>query len=78
MAEDQAQEFVRDVAGQDEEEYALGQYLAQMESQMETAARNLQFEKAAKLRDRIGELKSLTAPEKAVKGSAVRRGKKKR
>ncbi len=48
-----AEAFVREVAGQDKEEYELGQEVADLERQMELAARNLEFERAAKLRDRI-------------------------
>ena len=52
-----AEEFVRGIAGQDREEYELGQEVAGLERQMELAARNLEFEKAAKIRDRIQALK---------------------
>ena len=54
----QAEETVMAAAGQNEEEYEFGQYVSELERQMETAARNLEFEKAAKLRDRIQEIKS--------------------
>jgi excinuclease ABC subunit B len=47
------EQFVREIAGQDKEEYEMGQEIADLERHMETAARNLEFEKAAKLRDRI-------------------------
>ncbi|MBF0330596.1 MAG: excinuclease ABC subunit UvrB [Candidatus Omnitrophica bacterium] len=50
------EQFVREVAGQDKEEYDLGQEIAALERHMELAARNLEFEKAAKLRDRIQQL----------------------
>jgi excinuclease ABC subunit B len=52
-----AQAFVREVVGQDKEEYELGQEVAGLEREMELAARNLEFEKAAKIRDRIQALK---------------------
>ncbi|MBF0620163.1 MAG: excinuclease ABC subunit UvrB [Candidatus Omnitrophica bacterium] len=57
-----ADEFVRAVAGQDREAYDLGQKVAELERQMEMAARNLEFEKAARIRDRLVELKKLSEP----------------
>ncbi len=53
----QAEELVREIVGVNEEEYAFGNYVAQLEAQMELAARNLEFEKAAKIRDKIKDLK---------------------
>lgn len=50
-------ELVREVAGQDKEEYDFGQHIAELERQMELAGRNLEFERAARIRDRISELK---------------------
>lgn len=52
-----AEVLVREVAGQDREEYEFGQKVAELERQMEQAARNLEFEKAARIRDKITELK---------------------
>jgi len=52
-----AEQIVREVAGQDKEEYEFGQKVAELERRMELAARNLEFEKAAAIRDRIVELK---------------------
>jgi len=40
------------------DEYELNKYISELEYEMELAARNLQFEKAAVLRDKIKELKS--------------------
>ncbi len=57
LAQEEAQELVFAVAGQNEEEYTLSNHLAQMEREMELAARNLQFERAAMIRDRIKEIK---------------------
>jgi excinuclease ABC subunit B len=57
----EAEEFVREVAGQDKEEYDFSQRIAELERQMELAARNLEFERAAKIRDRIKEFKK-TSP----------------
>ncbi len=61
-----AQEVVRDVAGFSEEEYAVSSAIMELESEMELAARNLQFEKAALLRDKIKELKSLPGQRNSV------------
>jgi excinuclease ABC subunit B len=57
----QAQNVVMEAAGQSEEEYALETYLSDLERQMELAARNLEFEKAAKIRDKIKELGHVTS-----------------
>lgn len=54
----EAREVVVDVAGQSEEEYEIDTLIAELEREMELAARNLQFERAAELRDRIKELKN--------------------
>lgn len=52
----EAEEFVQDLTGQNRDEYELNRYIAELEYEMELAARNLQFEKAAQLRDEIKEL----------------------
>ncbi|MBI5416085.1 MAG: excinuclease ABC subunit UvrB [Candidatus Omnitrophica bacterium] len=57
LVQDEARELVLTVAGEDEEEYTLNDYVARMEREMELAARNLQFERAAVIRDKIRELK---------------------
>jgi excinuclease ABC subunit B len=49
--------FVRDISGQSEEQFQLGAFISDLEYEMELAARNLQFEKAAAIRDKIKELK---------------------
>ncbi len=56
---EEAKEFVEDLTGQSKEEYELNQYISELEYEMELAARNLQFEKAASFRDKIKELKSV-------------------
>ena len=56
-----AEELVVGLTGQDRDNYELNQYLSELEYEMELAARNLQFEKAARLRDKIKELKSAAA-----------------
>ena len=55
----QAKEIVQDVTGETEEEYDILEVIAQLEGEMEDAARNLQFEKAIVYRDQIHRLKSL-------------------
>lgn len=56
-AEEQAEEIVLDVVGENAEEYALHSHIADLEREMELAARNLQFERAAAIRDKIKEFK---------------------
>ncbi|MDD4938823.1 MAG: excinuclease ABC subunit UvrB [Candidatus Omnitrophica bacterium] len=50
---EEAEEFVADLTGQEKDEYELNKYISELEYEMELAARNLQFEKAAVLRDKI-------------------------
>ncbi|MFA5389254.1 MAG: excinuclease ABC subunit UvrB [Candidatus Omnitrophota bacterium] len=52
-----AEEIVLETAGQTEEDFEKEELISELEREMELAARNLQFERAAKLRDRIKELK---------------------
>ncbi len=59
LARDDAHELVFAVAGQNEEEYTLTNHISQMEREMELAARNLQFERAALIRDKIKEMKDI-------------------
>jgi excinuclease ABC subunit B len=55
-----ADEFVRDLTGQAKDEFELNSFIAELEYEMELAARNLQFEKAATIRDKIKGLKHAT------------------
>ena len=55
----QAEVFVETLTGESKDEFELRRYIAQMEYEMELAARNLQFEKAASLRDKIKEITSI-------------------
>lgn len=57
----ESEEFVQGLTGQEKDEYELKSYLAELEYEMELAARNLQFEKAAVLRDKIQEIKPLAS-----------------
>ncbi|MDD5566499.1 MAG: UvrB/UvrC motif-containing protein, partial [Candidatus Omnitrophica bacterium] len=56
---EEADEYVRQQAGLNKEEFELNRYISELEYEMELAARNLQFEKAAELRDRIKEYKKV-------------------
>jgi excinuclease ABC subunit B len=58
----EAQDFVQGLTGQSKDEYEMNRYIAELEYEMELAARNLQFEKAAVIRDKIKELKSSFKP----------------
>ncbi len=52
-----AEELVVSVAGETPEEHDVNMVISELEYEMESAARNLQFEKAAEFRNRILELK---------------------
>ena len=53
-----AQEFVQALTGEPIEQYQLHKYITELEYKMELSARNLQFEEAASLRDKIRELRN--------------------
>jgi excinuclease ABC subunit B len=53
----EAEEFVRSQTGEAKDEYELNKYISELEYEMELAARNLHFEKAAALRDKIKEIR---------------------
>ncbi|MBU0547814.1 MAG: excinuclease ABC subunit UvrB [Candidatus Omnitrophica bacterium] len=57
---EEADEFVRALTGEPKEQYQLHKYISELEYEMELAARNLLFEKAASLRDKIKELRHAT------------------
>jgi excinuclease ABC subunit B len=52
----EAEEFVVNLTGESEDEFELKKYISELEYEMELAARNLQFEKAAVLSDKIKEM----------------------
>jgi len=54
----EAEGFVETLTGESKDEFELRRYIAEMQYEMELAARNLQFEKAAVIRDKIKEMKS--------------------
>ncbi len=53
---DKAEDYVEDLTGLNKEEYELNRYASELEYEMELAARNLQFEKAAAFRDKLKEI----------------------
>ena len=57
---EETEEFVRQLTGEPKEQYQLHKYISELEYEMELAARNLLFEKAAGLRDKLKELKDAT------------------
>jgi len=54
-----AKEIVQDVSGESIEEYDIHEVMAELERDMELAARNLQFEKAIVYREQIGKLRRM-------------------
>ena len=56
-AKEDAEETVRSAAGFDEDQFDMEQVVAELEQEMELAARNLQFERAAVLRDQVADLR---------------------
>jgi excinuclease ABC subunit B len=68
-----AHKFVQEVAGQNGENYATQEYLEELHNEMLAAAANLQFERAAELRDRIAQLKGETTAAPQVKKPRRRR-----
>jgi len=57
----EAEDLVMHAAGLDEEEMAFNHQVHELERQMELAARNLEFEKAARIRDRLQEIKAASS-----------------
>ncbi|WP_339907012.1 UvrB/UvrC motif-containing protein, partial [Symmachiella dynata] len=67
----------------DEQQYVTMEFVQELEAEMLAAAEDLQFERAAELRDRILQLKQqlgqpLTADEKLAEGQVKSQTKKKR
>ncbi len=52
-----AHKYVREVAGEQADDYVTQEYLEELHGEMLSAAANLEFERAAELRDRISQLK---------------------
>ena len=57
---EKAKDFIQDLTGLSRDEYELNNYISELEYEMELAARNLQFEKAAEIRDKIKDLRAGT------------------
>jgi excinuclease ABC subunit B len=72
-----AHKFAQEAAGQKSDDFVTQEYLEELHGEMLAAAANLQFERAAELRDRIAKLKgeAVASPQ----GSGKRpRGRRKR
>jgi excinuclease ABC subunit B len=57
---EKAEELVVNLTGEAKDEYELRKYISELEYEMELSSRNLQFEQAAVLRDKVQELKKMT------------------
>jgi excinuclease ABC subunit B len=68
-----AHKFVQEVAGQPAENYVTQEYLEELHGEMLAAAANLEFERAAQLRDRIAQLKGQPVAAPQVKKRRGRR-----
>jgi excinuclease ABC subunit B len=71
-----AHKFVQEAAGQTSEDYVTQEFLEELHGEMLAAAANLEFERAAQLRDRIAELKG--QPVAAPQAKKPRRRKRSR
>lgn len=68
-----AHKYVQEVAGQSAESYVTQEYLEELHGEMLAAAANLEFERAAQLRDRIAQLKGQPTAAPQVKKRRGRR-----
>lgn len=68
-----ARKFVQEAAGQIQEDYVTQEYLEELHAEMLAAAANLEFERAAQLRDRVAELKGQPTMSPQVKKRRGRR-----
>jgi excinuclease ABC subunit B len=68
-----AHQFAQEAAGQSAENYVTQEYLEELHGEMLAAAANLEFERAAQLRDRIAELKGQPTAAPQVKKRRGRR-----
>ena len=80
--EAEARKVVQKVAGKSESQFVTQEYLNELEAEMLSAAQNLEFERAAKLRDRILQLKQqigkMVGVEEDDDGSSNKGGRKPR
>src|SRR5437588_8645500 len=68
-----AHKYVQEVAGQSGDNYVTEEYLEELHGEMLSAAANLEFERAAQLRDRIAQLKGQPTAAPQVKKRRGRR-----
>jgi excinuclease ABC subunit B len=68
-----AHKFAQEAAGQKTDDYVTQEYLEELHAEMLKAAANLEFERAAQLRDRIAELKGQPTAAPQVKKPRRRR-----
>src|SRR4051794_7299549 len=68
-----AHKFAQEAAGQPAEDYVTQEYLEELHGEMLAAAANLEFERAAQLRDRIAQLKGQATAAPQVKKRRGRR-----
>jgi excinuclease ABC subunit B len=68
-----ARQFVQEVAGQKPDSYVTQEFLEELHGEMLAAAANLEFERAAQLRDRIAELKGQPTASPQIKKRRGRR-----
>src|SRR5262245_29087419 len=68
-----AHQYAQEAAGQPAEDYVTQEYLEELHAEMLAAAANLEFERAAQLRDRIAELKGQPTAAPQVKKRRGRR-----
>jgi excinuclease ABC subunit B len=71
-----AHKYVQEVAGQKADNYVTQEYLEELHGEMLAAAANLQFERAAELRDRIAKLRG--EPTAAPQPLGKKRGRRRR
>jgi excinuclease ABC subunit B len=71
-----AHKMVAEVAGQGAENYVTEEYLEELHAEMLQAATNLEFERAAQLRDRIAQLKGEPTASPQAKGRRRKRARR--
>ena len=70
-----ARKFVQEAAGQAADDYVTEEYLQELHNEMLQAAANLEFERAAELRDRVAKLKGQPTMAPQVKKPRRRKGR---
>jgi excinuclease ABC subunit B len=68
-----AHQFAQEVAGQSKDDYVTQEYLEELHAEMLASAANLEFERAAQLRDRLAQLKGQPVAAPQVKKRRWRR-----